>query len=149
MSLTPWRRKQHLTHSFKNEIDNLFNNFFNNSLTFSDDSYSMSPRMDISESKDKFEVSAELPGIKEKDIDIKIENGYLTISAKNESTQKQEDKNYICIERSYSSFQRSMNLPNNITADNISASFKDGILHLDIPKTDAIESNVKKIKINK
>lgn len=152
MTMIPKKRKNVMVHSFRDEMDNLFDNFFNNSLMLrssDNDLYSISPKIDIVETKSGFELSAEMPGLAEEDIDINVENSYLTISGKKESKKKEEEKNYICMERSYGSFQRSIRLPENVNIDKIVASFKNGVLHLEIPKKEIKPEAAKKILINR
>lgn len=97
------------------------------------------PPVDISEDKDRILITAELPGFKENDISIQTENGMLSISGERKFEQNTPggnagDRNYHRVERSYGQFVRSFSLPNNVDRERIQATFKDGLLEIDLPK---------------
>ena len=109
---------------------------------------SVSPKLDIAELKDKFEIKAELPGMDEKDINLSIEDGVLTISGEKKAETEEKDKGYYLKECSYGSFSRSVRLPDNIADDKIEAKFKKGVLVIDMPKKEPAASKVRKIEIS-
>ncbi|RKX96138.1 MAG: Hsp20/alpha crystallin family protein [Spirochaetes bacterium] len=92
------------------------------------------PAVDIKEEKDKYIMEVELPGFTEKDVELKVENNVLTLSSKKEETKEESKKGYIRKERKSYSFSRSFSLPENTDVDKIKASFKNGILNIEIPK---------------
>ena|SRR5689334_9817251 len=97
------------------------------------------PPVDISEDKDKILITAELPGFKENDISIQTENGMLSISGERKFEQNTPgtntgDRNYHRVERSYGQFVRSFSLPNNVDRERIQATFRDGLLEVELPK---------------
>jgi HSP20 family protein len=92
------------------------------------------PAMDINNAEDKIEICAELPGVKEDDVDISIDDGILTLRGEKKSTRKDEETGYS--ERSYGTFERRITLPSNIDVDACSAEFKDGVLTITVPKTE-------------
>jgi HSP20 family protein len=104
-------------------------------------------KTDISEKDDRYELKAELPGFSKDQIDISYENGMLIISAENNQVNEEKDDEGKVIqkERSYSNVKRMYSL-NNIDEDNIEAKFEDGILSVDLPKTE--NSQRKVIDIN-
>ena len=104
-------------------------------------------KTDISEKDDRYELKAELPGFSKDQIDISYENGMLIISAENNQVNEEKDNEGKVIqkERSYSNVKRMYSL-NNIDEDNIEAKFEDGILSVDLPKTE--NSQRKVIDIN-
>ena len=108
---------------------------------------SVFPKLDIAELKDKYEIKAELPGIDEKDINLSVEDGLLTISGEKRAETEEKDKGYYLNECSYGTFSRSVRLPDNIADDKISAQFKKGVLVIDMPKTQQAQSKVRKIAI--
>ncbi len=108
----------------------------------------LSPRLDIAELKDKYEIKAELPGMDEKDINLSVEDGLLTISGEKKAETEEKDKGYYLKECSYGSFSRSVRLPDNIADDKISAQFRKGVLFIDMPKTKEIQSKARKIEIS-
>lgn len=121
---------------------------------FSDDSVSTllnengdwMPAFDISESEKEYKVSAELPGIDIKDLEVTLNEGVLTIKGEKRQESEEKEDNYLRIERSYGSFDRSFRLPEGVESNKIDAKYKDGILSLTIPK--AKETKAKKIKIS-
>ena len=120
---------------FDKMIDSLFNEtpFWNTNV----------PSVDVREEDDKYIIEAELPGLTDKDIDVKIENEILSISSKKDDKKEEKKKGYILKERRSSSFCRSFVLPKDVDKDKIDASFKNGILTLDMPKSpDAKPKNI-------
>ena len=92
------------------------------------------PAMDIHQDDKQVEITAELPGVKEEDIDITIDDGVLTLRGEKKSTREDKESGYR--ERSYCSFERRLTLPSNIDEDNCSADFKDGVLTITLPKSE-------------
>ena len=109
---------------------------------------SVSPRLDIAELKDKYEIKAELPGMDENVINLSVEDGLLTISGEKKAETEEKDKGYYLRECSYGSFSRTVRLPDNIADDKISAQFKKGVLIVDMPKTQQQQSKARKIAIS-
>lgn len=107
------------------------------------------PAVNISEDDKSYCVDIVAPGFKKEDFKINVEDDMLTISgeAKSESTEKDESKQYSRREYSHSSFTRSFKLPDNAKDDHISANFTDGILKLNIPKSEQQVKTTKEIKI--
>lgn len=103
------------------------------------------PSMNIGESDDMLTVSAELPGVGPDDIEVTVSQGRLTIKGEKKFEDEEKKGDYHRIERSYGSFQRTVTLPSDVDEQNISATFKDGVLNLTMPKSTA--SKVVKVKI--
>lgn len=103
------------------------------------------PVVDIQEDDKGYSMKIELPGLNEKEIEVKVENNVLTISSKKAEEKEEEKKDYVLKERRSYSFCRSFTLPKNITSDNIDASFKNGILSISLPK--APEAKPKMIEV--
>ncbi len=94
-----------------------------------------SPRVDIKELDDHYEITAELPGVDKKDVDISLTDGILTITAECSKEEKEEKKGKIIRqERRYGKYLRSFNLGGNVHEEDITASFKDGVLSVKAPK---------------
>ncbi|MFO7576243.1 MAG: Hsp20/alpha crystallin family protein [Pelovirga sp.] len=93
------------------------------------------PRVDISETDKSFCIKAEVPGVKREDVKISIEDRVLNIRGESRQEKEDKDEKMHRIERFYGSFSRSFTLPENIDISKIDASFKDGVLTLDLPKT--------------
>jgi HSP20 family protein len=107
------------------------------------------PAVDISEKEKDYEVTAELPGMEEKDIDVKFADGMLTIKGEKKEEKEEKKKDYYLSERRYGSFQRSFQVPEGVDAEKIEASFKNGVLTVTLPKTAEAQKQAKKIAIKK
>lgn len=110
-------------------------------------SFGKSPAVDVAEKDKRFEVTAELPGLSDKDIDVKYADGVLTISGEKKEEKEEKQKDYYLSERRYGSFQRSFQLPNGIDPDKIEATFKNGVLTVTLPKSAEAVKNEKKVEI--
>ncbi|MBD9560115.1 Hsp20/alpha crystallin family protein [Ensifer sp. ENS03] len=105
------------------------------------------PRMDVTETESAIEVSVELPGIDQKDVDVSLTNSALTIKGEKKSEQEESKKGYHLLERSYGSFYRSIPLPSGVDEDKVAAQFKNGVLTVTLPKTEEALSRVRKIEV--
>lgn len=104
-----------------------------------------SPDFEVKETKDAFLFRADVPGVKDTDLDVKLTQNRLSISGKRESEKSEKGDTYYTSERSYGSFTRSFTLPDGVDADHIRAELKEGVLTLSIPKRP--ESQPKKIAV--
>lgn len=93
------------------------------------------PAMDLVEKTDAYEITAELPGIDEKNVEIKLSNHTLTIKGEKQEEKEEKQTDYYLSERRYGSFQRSFQLPDGVDADKIDATFTKGVLTVKLPKT--------------
>jgi HSP20 family protein len=107
------------------------------------------PKIDVAEGKDAIEVTAELPGVEEKDIDLTLANGVLTIRGekKTERDETDKEKNWHLVERSYGSFSRTIALPYDPDSSKVEAKFDKGVLRIRLPKPAEIAKKEKKIEI--
>lgn len=105
------------------------------------------PAIDIFEDNGNIVLKAELPGIKKEDIDVTLADGAITISGEKKKEEEVKQKDYYKWERSYGSFVRSFTLPAEVQADKITSVFKDGILEVKMPKSEAAKSKEIKVKI--
>ena len=103
------------------------------------------PPVDIAEEKDRILITAELPGFKEDQIEIQSENGMLTLRGERKFENETDGKSYHRVERSYGQFVRSFSLPNNVDREKIQASFKDGLLQVELPKREDAKPRTIKI----
>jgi HSP20 family protein len=104
------------------------------------------PAVDIYENEQELTVKADLPDVDAKDLDIRVENNILTIRGERKFEKKQNEGNYLRVERSYGSFARSFSLANTVNAEAIKADYQHGVLTLTIPKRE--EAKPKQIKVN-
>jgi HSP20 family molecular chaperone IbpA len=107
------------------------------------------PVLNLSEGKDEFTVTAELPGMTEKDVNIDYCDGVLTIKGEklHEEKKEEEDRKYYMWERRFGSFQRALPFPGGIAEDKIEAEFKDGILTVHLPKIEEVKAMRRPIPI--
>jgi HSP20 family protein len=107
------------------------------------------PAVDIADTEKAYEVTAELPGMDEKNVEVKFSSGVLTIKGEKREEKEEKKKDYHLSERRYGSFQRSFTVPDGIDADKIDATFKDGVLTVSLPKTPEAQKKEKQITIKK
>ncbi len=117
--------------SLRREIDRLFDDTFS-----SRGGTSWQPAVDIHETSREIRLDVELPGIREEDVDVEVENGMLSIRGQKSAERKEEDEEgrYHLVERTYGSFFRSFQLPQGVDEKQIHADFDKGVLHISIPK---------------
>jgi HSP20 family protein len=106
------------------------------------------PAVDIVDRDGEYEITAELPGIDEKDIEIKLSNGGLLIKGEKKEEKEEKKKDYFLSERHYGSFERYFGLPDGVDTDKIAANFKKGVLTIKLPKTQEALKQEKKIPIS-
>lgn len=104
-------------------------------------------RADLSETDDEFRVSAELPGVDKDDLSVSVSSGMITIQGEKRAEQEHKESGYYSLERSYGAFGRSFRLPAEVTPEKAEASFKDGVLTVRMPKSEAARRRSRKIKI--
>jgi HSP20 family protein len=146
--------------SFRGEMDRLFDRFSANfglpslrrmfdwepQLRGSLFSFS-APAIDMSEDKKSYRISAELPGLDAKDVDVSITGDMLVLKGEKRQESEQKDANYHFSERRYGSFQRAFELPASVDRDKISANFAKGVLTIDMPKTADAQKQPQKIEV--
>ena len=169
-SLIPWRRQTSLTSrpmteeifpsitSIQREMNRIFNSIgaFDpvapRLTAFGEEASGFFyPEIEMSETDSRIEVTAELPGVSEKDIDVTLSPDGTSLSIKGEkrSSTEQQEKDYYYAERSYGAFRRTMNLPSPVNHDKVNARFKNGVLSISLKKSDAGAKAVKHIDIKK
>lgn len=105
------------------------------------------PRTDVTETDEAVEVSVELPGMDEKDIDVSLSDDVLTIRGEKKAEREEKKKGYYLAERSYGSFYRSIPLPPGVDPEKAEAQFKKGVLTVSLPKTPEAQAKVRKIEV--
>jgi HSP20 family protein len=157
---TPWRPFENL----RREVDRLFDDFqlggslrspFGRSVFDVEPfwrgeiSWAKAPAVDVVDKDTAYEITAELPGLEEKNIDVKFADGVLSIKGEKSEEKEDKGKDRYLSERRYGSFQRAFRLPDGVDADKIAASFKNGVLTVTVPKTPEAARSEKKIPITK
>ena len=122
--------------SLQNEINRAFDGFFGfpPTLTGLMPEKAFMPKVNVSESDKEITVSAELPGLEEKNIDVSLSRGILTIKGEKKTEKEEKKKNYYYMERSSGSFYREIPVPEGADGDKAKAAFKNGVLTVNIPK---------------
>lgn len=147
--------------SLRREIDRLFDSFdgglwrspfrgsaFNVAPFWGrEPAWPTAPAVDFTDTEKAYEVTAELPGIDEKNIEVKVANGVLTIKGEKQEEKEEKKKNYYLQERSYGSFERAFQVPDGVDADKIEANFKKGVLTVTLPKKAEAQQAAKKIDV--
>jgi HSP20 family protein len=110
-------------------------------------SFDFAPRVETAETEAAYEVTAELPGVDEKDVKVSIEDSILTVSGEKKAEREEKKKDYVMSERSYGAFKRSFTLPENVAVDRIEARFDKGVLRVTLPKTAPTPSRQREIPI--
>lgn len=105
------------------------------------------PQIDVTESDTEVIVTAELPGMEEKDIDVSLAHGGLTLKGEKREEKESKERGYYRSERSYGSFARTIPLPCEVVEDKVSATFKKGVLTITLPKTPEARREVKHIEV--
>jgi HSP20 family protein len=105
------------------------------------------PVVDVVEKEKEYQISAELPGLDEKDVEVSIADDLLTIKGEKKEEREEKAKNYYVSERRYGAFQRSFQIPSGVDADKIGASFQKGVLMVTLPKTPEAQTKEKRIAI--
>jgi HSP20 family protein len=158
-SLIPFGRSGSLTRAedtdpfsaLRREVDRMFDDFTQGwalPATLRGDGF-ISPKVDVAETDKGLELTAELPGIDEKDIDLELADGVLTLKAEHrtEREEKDETRKYHLVERSYGTFMRRFALPFEADEDQVEARFDKGVLHVFVPRSAAARAPARKIAI--
>jgi HSP20 family protein len=107
---------------------------------------SFAPAVDVYEDEHKVALKIEVPGINEKDIDVRVENNTLTVHGERKIEKEEKEENYRRVERQYGSFTRSFTLPQTVDTENVSATYDKGVLNISLPKK--AEAKPKQIKVS-
>ncbi len=135
--------------SLHREIDRLFDDFSRGTplMRWPGANGGVDLRVDVSETDKEITVTAELPGVDEKDIDITLTGDLLTIKGEKKAEKERKDDNFHVVERSYGSFVRSLRLPYAIQEKKVQAEFKKGVLTITLPKPVEAQASAKKIEV--
>jgi HSP20 family protein len=130
----------------QDEVNRLYDTFSKVNDTQSLVEGSWAPSVDIHENKDEIVIDAELPGMNQKDISVTVTDNVLTIKGEKRQEKEVKEENYYRVERSYGAFSRSFTLPVGVKAEQIKATYKDGVLKISLPKAE--ETKPKQISID-
>ncbi|MGM0394681.1 MAG: Hsp20/alpha crystallin family protein [Thermodesulfobacteriota bacterium] len=150
------RVPDHPLHRFHQEVDRLFEDAFRGfglgdgltaSLWPAAEQGLFKPRLDLGATENAYSISVEIPGVEAEDIRVDITSDTLTIQGEKKQINEEKDRHYYRLERSYGSFQRILSLPEDADRENITASFKNGILQVHIPRKSLPAPDVRQIEI--
>lgn len=145
--------------TLRREVDQLFDKFRESSSRLahptsffdfgwpSDAGSSLAPAVDVVEKDKEYEITAELPGLDDKNIEVKLSNGMLLIKGEKKEEREERDKDYYLSERRYGAFTRSFQIPASVDADKIEANFAKGVLTIKLPKSAEAMKSDKTIQI--
>lgn len=129
----------------RRDVFDRFFDDFNLPSVFSEET-GFKPAFDVSETEDALIVKAELPGMEEKDIEISLSEGILTIKGEKKHEKEEESGQYHTVERRYGAFCRTMRLPAEVDAEKVDAVYKDGVLSVTMPKSETAKPRKIEIK---
>jgi len=146
MTLIKWQPKPM---NVFDDMDTMIHSFFNTDWNFPvRDTRNWSPAVDVKETDNSFILTSDIPGLTKKDIKVNVANGKLSISGERTYETDQENDNYHYRERRFGTFDRSFKLPDTVDEEKISASFKNGILIVALPKHANILPKEREIKVS-
>jgi HSP20 family protein len=129
-ALTPWSGLS----GMRREMDRLLERFFETDGGELESVGEWRPKIDLTETKDAVVVKAEIPGVEQRDIQVSLQEGALTIKGEKQREKEEKADRYHRVERSYGSFMRSLRLPTAVEGEKVTATFKDGVLTVTLPK---------------
>ena len=146
MNLVPFTREKSELARLHKDMDDLVTSFFGGRpLLFTE--REVWPAIDISEDENSITVRAEVPGCRAEDVDISVQGNILMITGEKRQEKEEKEADYHVVKRSYGSFLRSVQLPKEVQSDKISASYKNGILRITLPKSEEAKKKEIKIKV--
>lgn len=154
-SIAPWRPFTDLTR-WERDMERMFDDFWGRRMRpWWPERWSLPavleispPAVDLYEEKDDIVVKVELPGMDKDNIEVNLTDHTLTIKGKKKKEEEIKEENYYKSERSYGSFVRTLELPRDVHADKVKASFKNGILEVRLPKTEEAKAKEIKVKVD-
>lgn len=145
--MTRLMRRTNDMRNLQREIDQLFDSFFPSRSSDQDESSSAvwAPRVDLAESENAYHIHVDLPGMTRDDLKINYQDGQLTISGQRREELSEEKGEYVRVERTFGNFYRSFKLPKTVNADDITATYENGVLEIEVPKAE--ETKPRQIEI--
>ncbi len=131
----------------RTEIDRLFDDFAPARSIFNFSTSGLAPALEMTAGEKEYRLSAELPGLKEDDVELSVADGMLTLKGEKRDETDRKEGDYLLSERRYGSFERRIALPSDVDAGRISADFKKGILTITLPKDESVAERARKIAI--
>ncbi len=136
--------------SLQQEFDRLVEEFFGVPERAGESAsrrFAMTPDIDVAETKDGFEITAELPGVDEKDVEVTVADGVLSLRGEKKAETEEKEKNFYRAERLYGAFQRSVSLPLDVDEEKVEAAFKNGVLTVKLPRNPDAKAASRRIEV--
>lgn len=156
-SIIPWKKDhRQLSHLpagndpwalLHHRMNSLFDDFFGGPLPTPFGGDRFAPQIDLSETDNEVRITAELPGLDEKDVEVTLLDNVLTLKGEKKEEHEEEKEDHYHSERSYGFFERSVQLPDGVDTDKVEAKFKKGVLKIAIPKKPGTQSGRRKIEL--
>ena len=143
--LTRWEPFREFA-TLQDRMNRLFRESFSDDRDEALTTSTFAPAVDVYEDEHKVTLKIEVPGIEEKDIDVRVENNTLTVHGERKIEKEEKEENYRRVERQYGSFTRSFNLPQTVDTENVAANYDKGVLKISLPKK--AEAKPKQIKVH-
>jgi HSP20 family protein len=131
---------------FKDEMERLFDRFFEPRWDAFEAVGEWTPKLDFSETKDAYVVKLEVPGVEQKEIGVSLQDGLLTMRGEKTREKEEKDEKFHRVERTWGAFSRMIRMPGPVDSEKTTAAFKDGVLTVTLPKTAAAKGNVIPVK---
>jgi HSP20 family protein len=137
-----------LTRDFDRVFDDVLGNFAWRPRLSTASDFAFAPRLNVTETADRWTVTAELPGVLQEDVDLSLEGEELTIKGEKKAAPLGDGEKNLHLERSFGGFARTLTLPGDINREQVAATFAHGVLTISLPKAQDAKNGVKKISIN-
>lgn len=108
----------------------------------------LSPNVEVAEADGAYEITAELPGLDEKDVEVTVQEGLLTLSGEKKAEREEKKKDYYLSERGYGAFKRTFRIPDDVEGDKIAAAMKKGVMTITMPKSAESKAKARKVAIS-
>lgn len=145
-TLIPFSARPGTFEDFRQEMDQLFDRFLHGEGgSETTQAITWTPRLNLSESEDSYEVSVDLPGMKPDDVDVELRHGDLWITGQRQGESEEKGRTWHRVERFYGQFRRAVRLGDDVNPEGVAAEFKDGVLHITVPKS--AEAQTRRIEI--
>lgn len=156
-ALVPWKSRSEVPATrndsfdpfvaFRREVDRVFEDFFSGSRTGLATWQNVAPAIGIEETDNELVITAELPGVSEKDIEVSLSGDVLTVRGEKKAEHEQRHGDGYYTERRFGSFVRSVRLPFEAKDGDVSATFKDGVLTIQVPKPAELQKPIRRIEV--
>jgi HSP20 family protein len=133
--------------TFRREMDRMFDDFFGGGLLRAHGKQGVKPAVDIDETEKEVVVTAELPGVSDKDVEVTLAGDILTIRGDKKTEHEEKNGDSYYMDRRFGSFSRSLRLPFDVSDEKVDAKFKDGVLTIHLPKPPELQQSVRRVEI--